>query len=417
MIYPLIIVGAGASGLAAAVTAGRAGAEALVLEKKEQPLKKLLLTGNGRCNFTNLNISADAYFSHDTGFPERFLRNFRTEDALSFFRELGLYPSYRGDYVYPMSMQAQSVREALLQGIQGLPVSIRCGIAVRNISCDIKKRLFSLQYEGGDFQCRKLIIAGGTPAGVRDKEAFSADRILRSFGHHVYPLKPALVKLLGKNGFESYWDGVRHHCIVKLQRKSDGKVFSEEGEVQFARDGISGIPVFQLSHPAGEELELEGQAAVIFDLIPDLSEDALFNALNQLKNSPYHAGRELRDILTGFLPKKLIKAVFSQNEEAGRKTACSLSEGELRTVSGLLKAFPYRVSGCGDALLSQVMRGGADLREFTDQLESRIIPGLYAAGEILDIDGKCGGYNLHFAWGSGILAGRSAAESLLGKAL
>ena len=410
MAVPLIVVGAGASGLAAAIAAGRLGTEVLVLEKKEQPLKKLLLTGNGRCNFTNLKITPDSYRSHDSAFPEHFLREFGTEDALSFFRELGLYPGFRGDYVYPMSMQAQSVRDALLSGIRSLPITVRTGVSVREITKDPKTGLFTVKCAEEEFRCRKIILSCGTPAGVRDREAYTADRILRALGHHVYPLKPALVKLLGQSGAESFWDGVRHHCIITLIRESDGRTFSEDGEVQFTKDGISGIPVFQLSHAAGEEIERRKKASLSLNLIPELSGGEMYNALIRLKNSPYHEARELRELLTGFLPKKLVRAVFAQYGELGQKKASGLSEQEIRFVSELLSAFPYEVTGTGDALSAQVMRGGADLSEFTENLESRLVPGLYVTGELLDIDGKCGGFNLHFAWGSGIRAGNSAGK-------
>ena len=412
MEYPVLVIGAGASGLAAAISAAESGASVCVLEKKEQPLKKLLLTGNGRCNFTNRSISSDAYYTHEPAFIERFLRRFQTEDALLFFRGLGLYPAFRGDYVYPMSMQAQSVREALLARARAHSVNISCGVNVKDVTYDSRKKMFTVKTSSETYSCRKLILSCGSEAGVRDREAFTADQILRKLGHRLYPVRPALVKLLGNVGYESFWDGVRHHCIVRFVRKSDGAIFTEEGEVQFTKDGISGIPVFQISHPAGEEIDQKGKASVRLNFIPDLGPDGLRDSLNLLKNSPYQADRTFYDILTGFLPKKLIKAVLAQTEGMGSKKIREISDEEIRKLSELLSDFPYTVTGVGDAMNAQVMRGGADLSEFTDDLESRIVPGLYVTGELLDVDGKCGGYNLHFAWGTGILAGRSAAENL-----
>lgn len=423
MTEPVIIVGGGASGLSAAIAAAEEGAAVLILEKKEQTGKKILLTGNGHCNFTNRHITPEAYYTHEPSFIERFLCNFQTEDALSLFKGLGMFASFRGDCAYPSGMQASAVLSALMDRIRTLSITIRTGVNVNAVRVDRTKRLFTVSadvrsLEGPkkaplkqEFCCRKLILAAGTEAGVRDPNAYTAEKILKNLGHHVYPFRPALTKLCGKEGFEAFWDGVRHSCTIRLTDLS-GQTVEESGEVQFTKDGISGIPVFQLSHPAGERILTDGFCEIQMDLLPAFSQEELLYSLNFLKNSPYNAGRPLFDILSGFLPKKLIKPVFRAFPMDPGSLLSSASEDDLKRLVHHLKDFSYRVYGTGDALSSQAMSGGADLREVSDQMESRIVPGLYLTGELLDADGKCGGFNLHFAWGTGSIAGKSAAHSL-----
>ena len=415
-IRPLIIIGGGASGLAAGISAAEAGVPVLILEKKEQSAKKLLVTGNGRCNFTNLSLSPEAYYTHEPAFIGRFLKRFTSDDALRFFRELGMEAQLRENLAYPLSMQAQSVRLALTDRLKSLNAEVRCGVNVTGIH-RTAEGFFEIHTSEGVIRAEKVILSCGTTAGVKDKEPYTADRMLVSLGIHLYPLKPSLVKLTGKDGCEESWDGVRSRCSVTLlDSEAQGKAASSDlGEVQFTSDGLSGIPVFQISHPASEQIEKKGFSMLQIDFLPDFPEDALKKRLETMKNSPYHGERALSDLLTGFLPKKLIRPVLVRSGIPGGSTLQALSEEKTERLLAALKKFSYRAEGTGKAESAQVMRGGADLREFTDDLESRRIPGLYVTGELLDADGKCGGYNLHFAWGTGILAGKSAAGSLLNK--
>ena len=405
----ILVVGAGASGLAAAVSAGSMGAAVLVLEKKEQSGKKLLLTGNGRCNLTNRRIGTEDYYTHEPAFIERFLGKFQTEDALSFFRELGLFTTDRGDYVYPMSMQSASVRQALSDRLQDLQIPVLTGQNVRAAEYDLKKQLFLVHCEDADYQAQRLILSCGTAAGVRDKNPYLGEKLLRSFSHHVYPMKPALVSLLGNAGIEHLWDGVRHTAAVSFG------AYRETGEIQFRKDGLSGIPVLQISHPVSEALDRDGSAVLHLDFIPEFSGKELEDVLLTRQKALYGAERNIYDILSGFMPKKLIRPVLALAEEDGSRALSTLSESDIRRLSEKLKSCPYPVQKTGTAESAQVMRGGADLKEISGDMESLLQKGLYITGELLDLDGRCGGYNLHFAWGSGIFAGKAAANSLLSK--
>ncbi|MBR6321375.1 MAG: aminoacetone oxidase family FAD-binding enzyme, partial [Lachnospiraceae bacterium] len=269
----ILIIGGGASGMAAAVRAAEKGASVLILEKKEMTGKKLLSTGNGRCNFSSARLAASDYDTEEPAFAERFLSDFGTEDALSFFGGLGIMAHRRGDGLYPMSMQAKTVRTLLADRVKSLGVSVRTSINVTEIGFDREKGCFSAETASERFTARKLILACGTPAGVRDRDAYTADRMLERTGHRIRPLLPALVPLTGHAGIEKLWDGIRHECTVSYRGEQ------EAGEVQFTSFGLSGIPVFQISIPAVREIKGKGSAKLVIDFLPDFTEEELCDTL------------------------------------------------------------------------------------------------------------------------------------------
>ena len=394
------IIGAGASGLTAAYFAGSRGLRVTVLEKKEQAGKKLLITGNGRCNFSNERMDAGCYHASDCSFMERFLKRFSTEDAVRFFESLGMLSAERNGYLYPSSLQAATVVFTLTEACKRAGVSLLTNTEVSSV----KKQgdLFEVHTaEGQTFRFKKLVLACGSPSGVKDRNPFNAYDLLKGFGLEVKDPLPALVNLTGRCGFEKLWAGIRLNASVEFHGKR------ETGEVQFTDSGISGIPVFQLSGSVVEELamrrkagEKEPEAAVILDLLPAYSEESLRKHLNRLPQA-----MSLEDGLRLFLPRKLVPVVLKKADLSFMKTAESLSKEETGLLVKTLKAFVYPVTGHGSFLDSQVTRGGLRLTEITEDFEVRNVPGLHVTGELLDIDGLCGGYNLHFAWGSGRIAG------------
>lgn len=416
----IVIVGGGASGLAAAITAARNGAEVVLLEKKEQLGKKLSVTGNGRCNFSNRNMSPAYYHGHHIEFVERILADFTTDDAVEFMHSVGILETEKNGGLYPVNLQAQSVTATLSAEVKRLNVTVVTGADVTSIRK--KGAQFTVQASTGTYTADAVIMACGSEAGVRDKNPYTAVKILKSLGVKVYEQHPVLVPLYGKNGVEDWWNGVRMTGSVSFNG------ITESGELQMTKEGISGIPVFQISHVVSEALKKSKEVQLTLDLLPEYSEEALGKffgmraaacceaglSANQENISADKGGLSSDEVLQGILPKKMIpivtkKAGFRRDERI--KAELSVSAQKLiKTV----KSFPYTVYGTGDIAAAQAVSGGVDTEEMTDDMEVQKIPGLFVTGELLDIDGACGGYNLHFAWATGIKAGKRAAEPVGG---
>ena len=398
------VIGAGASGMAAAIAAARAGACVTILEKKEQPGKKLMLTGNGRCNFTNAVMEPSCYYGNDPAFIERFLRSFGTEEALAFFESIGILYSERNGYYYPNHMQASGVTSALLSELKKLNVQIITNCNVRKLKRE-ENGNFMIMTSAGEFKADRVILACGSEAGVKDPNAFSAYEMLKNAGHSVYEIRPALTCLTGSEGYESFWNGVRvNGCVSYGNRK-------ENGEIQLTAEGISGIAVFQLSREVIREVVSSGRADVTLDLLPDHDIKELQSRIRKAAFKPADSAETAEELLSGWIHKKLIRIVLKKASIDPKKLLTALTDDEQEDLVKALKSFEYRVTGYGDLLKSQTVQGGVDTREITERFESIRIPGLYITGELLDVDGICGGYNLHFAWGSGLAAGKAAAET------
>ncbi|MBR5739373.1 MAG: aminoacetone oxidase family FAD-binding enzyme [Lachnospiraceae bacterium] len=396
----VIVAGGGASGMMAAIAAAEHGAAVTILEKKEQVGKKLLRTGNGKCNYSNFYLTERNYRGHHPEFAGALVRRFHTEDLLRFFEANGMLSFAKDAYLYPSSERAETVVSTLKTRMDALHVVTVTNVNVLSVTKEEER--FRVETSLGSFECDAVILAMGSEASVKDPNPHTAYEILRRFGHHVYPPLPALVPLYGNAGAEELWDGVRIQAAV-----SYGAV-KETGELQLTSRGISGIPAFQVSHGAAEALSKGQKPVVLIDFLPHYDEESLVSFLQEAKLGG--VPREVRDYLTGWLPKKLVFALSRQAEEVFRKSVRSCSYEEFVSIVGLIKHFSYEVTGFGPIAEAQVAQGGLDTQEVTENLESRLVPGLYVTGELLDIDGACGGYNLHFAFASGKIAGEEAAR-------
>ena len=369
------VVGGGAGGLCAAVAAARAGSRVVILEKANRVGKKLLKTGNGRCNLSNANLAAARYNRPD--FVAPLLRDMDAPALLAFFGGLGLWTVTDGEgRVYPLSDTAASVLDVLRLECARLGAEERCSAEVAAI----------LPREDGSFVLR-----------LREGEELTADRVivsagggtalLRPLGHPYVPFSPVLCPLKTDAEPIRGLTGLRVRCRATLFR--DGSpVCREAGEILFRDFGISGILALDLSRFAlpGDELSL--------DLLPDTKEPELIARLEEQRT----LRAEDRELFTGIFHRRLGEAILRR---AGSAKPAALA----RTV----KDYRLTVAGPGDVQNAQVTRGGADVRYFDPAtLESTLYPGLYAVGEALDVDGGCGGYNLHWAFASGLAAGRSA---------
>ena len=390
------IVGGGAAGMIAAIMAARNHAAVTILEHNEKTGKKLLATGNGRCNLTNEKQEKMCYHSEHPELLWDILQNFPFEQTLDFFEKIGIYPVSKNGYFYPSSMQASSVQEVLEMEARFLKVKIKCKEHVKEIKVSDTKEnpRFSVVTETWQYPADAVILACGSQASEIDGADGSGYTLAKQLGLKVINPLPALVPLKGKGNYFSKWAGTRIYGKIYLQ--SQNKIVqTEEGELQLTDYGISGIPVFQLSGLAAKLLQHQHSVTLMLDFLPDVTPKELEELLLKRKElCPYKTTKEL---CIGLFPKKLIEVLVD------KKT-------DLSTLAEKIKKFSMEIVGTKPFSNAQVCQGGVSLEEISPKtMECKKIPGLYLTGELLDADGICGGYNLQWAWSSGACAGKEAA--------
>lgn len=400
----IAIIGGGASGLAAAIEASlKAGerkikAEITVYEAKDRIGKKLLATGNGRCNMTNLNDNI-RYFG-DSEFASAVLKKFSVQSNLKFFSDMGLFTkSDEEGRVYPLSNQASGVLDALRFECERLGVKFVTECEIKTITA--KGNTFLLN---GKESYNKVILACGSAAQVK---SFNGYDLLKSLGHTVTRLAPSLTKLTVTDSQKlRVLKGIRHRCDLTLY--IEGKLITKEkGELLFADYGLSGIAVMQLSSfVARHFMYNKSMPKVKIDLVPDYSADFISETLfAMIKRNPEGSAGNL---LLGFMPKKVGETVMKDCGIKKDSPMKSLRERDIFKLSQTVKAWEFEINGTKDFSDAQVVSGGADCKEFySETLMSKKHKGLYCCGELLDVDGPCGGYNLQWAWSSGRLCGES----------
>lgn len=399
----VFIVGGGASGLAAGIQAARAGASVTILEHTAKPGKKLLSTGNGKCNLTNLIIQEDAYRGGQPEFIKKVLDGFSIRQTLDFFQDLGVVLMDRNGYVYPNSGQAATIAEALLFELNHLGVSIICDCQVEEIQKDL-----TLVTSGGKMKGDSVILSAGSMAAQKTGSDGSGYKLAAALGHSIIRPLPALVQLRCKEKWYKQAAGVRTDASVKLI--IDGKdVAYDRGELQFTDYGISGIPVFQISRYAVRALE-EGKAVTAqLDLLPAMDFCAAEELLwERVKRFAY---RPTEEFLNGVLNQKLAQILLKETGIPSMGKTGELKRAQVKKLCSSIKGMKTVITASNSFDQAQVCSGGVDTREVNPcTMESKIINRLYLAGEILDVDGICGGYNLQWAWSSGILAGTYAGR-------
>ena len=397
----VVIIGGGASGMAAALAASdNPENEVILLERQARLGRKLQATGNGRCNLTNLHAANRGYHGEDTAFADYAIQAFDPEQTLAWFRELGLFtvaePSGR---VYPYSDQANSVVDVLRFALEKPNIRVLTGYVAEKV-----KKIpdgFRIEGTGEPITCEKLIIACGGLAGTKLGGTMDGYKLLRSLGHKCTKLRPTLVQLKSPWGGCSSLKGVRANCKVQILR--NGARFAEsQGELQFTEYGLSGPVIFEISR---DVCHGGGKWSCQLDFMPDVSCDDLFEALSQRRNTALLAA----ELLTGILHNRLGRVLTQSAGISQQKPIAVLTDWELREVCRTVKDFEVPLTEPMGMDSAQVTAGGILTGEFDPKsMESRIQPGLYACGEVLDIDGDCGGYNLQWAWSSGRLAGLHA---------
>ncbi len=402
----VVVVGGGAAGLMAAIAAAESGAKVTLLEKNKQVGRKIRVTGNGRCNLTNTDQNLSHYRTSDPGFAAQVLDRVSMYDTLKKFTEYGIFTKNRNGYLYPYSDQADSVAEVLRLTAEHLGVKLALHTEVQGVIHSSDG--FQVRTEEWSYPADAVILTCGSKAAPDTGSDGSGYTLARSLGHRIVKPLPALVPLRCKEKFFEKLAGVRMDAKVELFLE-DSLLASDRGEVQFTKTGISGIPVFQVSRYAVRALDSRQKVQAVLNLIPLFDEEQFLAFLKARKEqNSYKTGEQF---LTGLLPAKVSACVLEQSGLAkAKKKAGDWTQTELAGLAHVVLHFETEITGSGDFTQAQVCSGGVDVREVNPcTMESRKVPGLYLAGEILDVDGACGGYNLQWAFSSGRLAGRSAA--------
>ena len=403
--YDCLIVGGGASGLTAAICAKRA-APALrvaVFEGGARVGKKLLITGNGRCNLSNADLSLSRYHGSDLTAAGAVLSRLDGAATAAFFTSLGIPFKQDGDEgkLYPASLQAGSVVDTLRFECDRLGVET---VLDRRVTALTGR---GVAFAGGEAAATAVIVACGGRAAPHTGSDGSGYALLQGAGHTLTRLYPAIVPLRTETAPIRPVAKLRIEGVVTAT--AGGETRREAGEIHFAEYGLSGPPILQLS---GFVAAHEG-ADLHLDLIPDRTEDWVLSWLRQRRPAAYGAAAE--NLFLGLLPKRFAQMILKACGVSPDDSASALSDGALAAIAHTAKVFALRATGTAPWAEAQVTAGGVPLSEFDADLMSKKRPGLFACGEVLDVTGDCGGFNLQWAWSSGFVAGTAAAAYAGGK--
>ncbi len=417
----VLVIGAGASGMTAAIVAARAGSGVRIVEKGKKPGRKLLLTGNGRCNLTNMDPDLPlAYHSVSNAeaaktVTEQVFGSVGVLETLRFFEELGLMIQKRDGYVYPASGQSQSVLNVLTGELDRLRVRVNYNSEVTGLTYDKEMRAWLVKTPGWTYCAKKVIISCGSRAGMPRDPGERKDgllTLLRKLGHTVTDPRPALTALHCTDPDIRMCEGARTRAAVTLSDGKSGRLIArDEGELQWTAMEISGIPAFNLSRFA-YGISSSSPMNVSIDLLPGYEEERIRAGLFEMLE---RAGEPvpLPRLLGGFTHEK-VASYLARKSGYEKEQDLPDKEEAARRLAGLIKHLKLKVDGTREISRAQICVGGVSPAEVNAQtLESKICPGLYLTGEELDIDGPCGGYNLQWAWSSGMTAGMAAGRGKL----
>ncbi len=403
----IAVIGGGASGMMAAIAASGEGAAVFLYEQNDRVGKKILSTGNGKCNFSNQDLSLRHYYSKTPRLAERILQRFDAKSAVSFFEKAGMLSKEKNGGLYPLSEQASTVLDILRMQLAKSGIRVFTAQKVTEIRVN-KHGKFTVFAKDRKEEYDGVILACGGKAAPKTGSDGNGYLLAKAMGHSLVPTVPALVQLICREEYMKAVAGVRLDAKVNLFADGQEKAM-ERGELQLTAYGISGIVVFQLSRIAAYALLHKKKVTVYIDCLPDFSPKAFqeFGA-QRITAMP---DCTVEEFFTGILNKKLMLLFIKL---AGLKPGDSyknIPQEKIDRVFAFCKRFPLTVCGTQSYDNAQVTAGGIPLTEVSENLESLFVKGLYFAGEILDVDGKCGGYNLQWAWASGYAAGQSAART------
>lgn len=396
----ITVIGGGASGLVAAIYAKTSATQVILLERNSDCGKKILATGNGRCNYWNSDQDLKHYNSSNKSFLENIITDENKEEIMIFFNRIGIIPKIKNGYYYPYSNQAVSIKNALITEARRLGVQIYNDTYIDSVRRENNK--FIINYNKKSIISDSVIVATGSKAAPKTGSDGNGYDLVKKFSHSVIEVLPALVQLRGQEKYFKDWAGIRSDVKISLY-SSDDFIKKEEGEIQLTDYGISGICTFNLSRFVSRNLYENKNNYVIINFLPFLEENKIsfFEERNELIK-----GRTLLEFLEGLLNNKLVKVLLNIiNINSDRKWQ-DLKYEEKEKLVEIITNFKLEITGTNSFEQAQVCSGGVPLSEIKIKtMESIYQENLYIVGELLDVDGDCGGYNLSFAWISGMLAG------------
>ncbi len=399
------IIGGGASGLTASIYASK-NHNVTIFERNSVCGKKITITGNGKCNYWNEDQNLKHYHSSNPeGLKTFFDRNIQKE-VENFFTNLGIFPKIKNGYYYPYSMQATSIRNTLVKKATTNKVKINYNFLVEEIKVENQKFIINPKKEHLVFD--KLILACGSMAAKKTGSDGIGYQLAKSFGHTIVKPEPTLVQLVSDAPFLQDWHGVRCESIVSLCIE-EKLLHQEIGEIQLTNYGVSGICIFNMSRYVKENLRAKKKIILHIDFLPDFQNKTYKELIAWLdKRAKNLKEYSLEEMLEGILPYKLLFVILKETHRKKEEQWLKLKEAEKIALVKKLKDFTIPIIDTLDFEHAQACRGGVSLTEIDmNTMESKKIKNLYILGELLDVDGDCGGYNLGFAWMSGIKGGKN----------
>lgn len=398
------IIGGGASGLMSAIMACNGKNEVTIYEKNNKCGKKILITGNGRCNYFNNDFTINHYNSNNIDILENIINDDNKNIILDIFNSIGIVPRILNNYYYPISNQSSTIQQALITEAKLRGVKFIYDTEITNITYDNK---FIIHTNSNKYYADKLVLATGSKSAPKTGSDGLGYKLAKEFGHSIITPLPSLVQLIGNKKYFKDWAGVRSDVRVTLY-ENDKYVKEVSGEIQLTDYGVSGICIFQLSSKIVRGLYNKNREVIEINFLPWLDENinSYFDKRsNLLKN------RSILELLDGLLNYKLVNLILKKNRIDSNKLYSELTNLEKNKLFDDLVKFKLEIIDNKGFEFSQVTSGGIPLDEINiNTMESKKQKDLYIVGELLDVDGECGGYNLGFAWLSGILAGKDIGE-------
>lgn len=401
----IIIIGGGPAGMMAAITAAGDGRSVVVLEHMDKCGKKILATGNGRCNFTNTTINEKCYNSNGD-FAMKVINSFDNEELIRFFKGLGVFPKVKNGFVYPYSEQASAICQVLVERLRTLGIEVITSININKITKADSG--YKLATDKGTFFADRLIIAAGSKASPKTGSDGSGYQFLNELGVNIVRPLPALTALRSDNKIFKSLSGIR--CDARVSVLHGGAVIAEDtGELQLTGYGISGIPVFQVSSHAVRIIDREKKVQCSVDFVPFMTNDEFKEYIDgRIKNG---GNNKVYGLFTGLLNSRLTDTLTPYFRLKKDLKLNELGEEEIQRLAVSYKNFNMTYNSYNSYDYAQTCQGGVDVNQINPAtMESTKNRHLYFAGEIVDVDGKCGGYNLQWAFSSGYAAGKAAAD-------
>lgn len=403
----VVIIGAGASGLLAAIYARKSGNDTILIEKNEICGKKILATGNGRCNFWNQDQSLKHYRGSDLKCIGEILNEENKEKVLTFFKKIGIEPRIKNGYYYPFSNQAVSIQKSLILEAEKQEVKIFTNSEVVDILKENGKFITILKNQKKIISDMVILSTGSKAAPKTGSDGFGYE-ICKKIKHTINKPLPALVQLRANEKYLKDWEGIRAECSVNLF-ENENKIAKEIGEIQLTNYGISGICVFNLSGRVARGLENGKKEKIEINFLYGLNIEDETQFVNWMEDrNKYLKDRNIFEALEGILNYKLVKVLLNLSEIKQNQNWNELNENKKYKLAQNIIKFRLDITGTNSFDKAQVCTGGIPLSEIdTQTMESKKEKGFYLTGEILDVDGDCGGYNLEWAWITGMIAGSS----------